>query len=90
MGFTSHEIWGENHKNSKILFILDAFLMTCSITLTSGLFLSGFVIFIGGSDFFAGLLNHVQIWGAAFALFSFLIYERMKCQRRSIFDPIAG
>ena len=65
------------HRKSQLLFFIDAMLIGLCYILTSGIFLSGYIILLGGSDFIVGFLNSSAIWGSFTALFSFLIYERL-------------
>jgi len=63
---------------SQLLFILDGILINASIILTTGVFLSGYIVLIDASDLLAGILNNANVWGSIIALSSFLIYERME------------
>ncbi len=68
----------EKLSKTKLLFIIDGVLINAALVLTSGVFLSGYMIYLGGSDFIVGLLNNSLSWASIAALFSFLIYERME------------
>ena len=52
-------------------------MVNIAVVLSSGVFLSGYLVYLGGSDFLIGLLNFSMNWAAILALFSFLIFERM-------------
>lgn len=73
--------YGENRK-SQILFIFDGVLINAAAVLTSGIFLSGYIIFLKGSDFLVGMLNNSSTWASIAAITSFLIYERLKRRKR--------
>lgn len=50
--------------------------------LSAGIFLSGYIVLLGGSDFLVGLLANSGVWAAVIALFSFSIYERMEKRKK--------
>ena len=65
-----------------MLFILDGIMVNIAVILSSGVFLSGYLVYLGGSDFLIGLLNFSMNWAAILALFSFLIFERMMHRKK--------
>ncbi|HBP39145.1 MAG TPA: hypothetical protein DD640_10495, partial [Clostridiales bacterium] len=67
-----------NLEKVRMLFIIDGILINVAIVLTSGVFLSGYIILLGGSDLLVGLLNNSLSWAPVVALFSFLIFEKME------------
>jgi hypothetical protein len=50
------------YRKSQILFLIDAALINAAIILTTGVFLSGYVIHLKGSDFTVALLNNSATW----------------------------
>lgn len=66
------------NQRKMLLFLLDGIFINAAVVLTSGMFLSGFIIFLGGSDFLVGLMNNAMNWAAISGLFSYLLFERMK------------
>lgn len=66
------------------LFILDGLIINPSLVLTSGIFLSGFIVFLGGSDFLVGLLNNSMAWASVVALASSFFFEKMKKRKAFI------
>ena len=72
----------DESKKARLLFILDGVLINAALVLTSGIFLSGYIVFLEGSDFLVGLLNNSLTWASVAALFSFLIYERMERRKK--------
>ncbi|NSW89130.1 MAG: MFS transporter [Firmicutes bacterium] len=73
-------------KRSRVqkLFILDGVVINAAIVLTSGIFLSGYIVLLGGSDFLTGLLNNSLGWASVVALASSLLFERMKRRKKII------
>lgn len=65
------------YDRTKMLFILDGVMVNIAVVLSSGVFLSGYLVYLGGSDFLIGLLNFSMNWAAIVGLFSFLIFERL-------------
>ena len=61
---------------------MDGALINAALILTSGIFLSGYIVFLKGSDFLVGLLNNSLTWASVAALFSFLLYERMERRKK--------
>jgi MFS family permease len=59
------------------LFIIDGALINAAVVLTSGVFLSGYIVLLGGSDFLVGLLNNSLTWASIAAVFSSILFERM-------------
>ena len=66
------------YRRSQINFILDGILVNAAIILTSGMFLSGYLVYLEAPDFLVGLLNNAGAWALIISLFSFMIYERME------------
>lgn len=50
--------------------------------LTSGVFLSGYLVLLNAPDFLVGILNNSGTWASIVALFSFLVYERMQSRKK--------
>ncbi len=69
--------WQDHEKRKNMLFIFSGIFINASLVLTSGMFLSGYIVFLGGSDFLVGLMNNSINWAAIAGLFSYLIFERM-------------
>jgi len=72
----------DENKKTRLLFIIDGSLINAALVLTTGIFLSGYIVFLGGSDFLVGLLNNSLTWASVAALFSYLIYERMESRKK--------
>ncbi|HHW32498.1 MAG TPA: hypothetical protein GXX20_12655 [Clostridiaceae bacterium] len=70
------------YRKSQILFLIDAAFINAAYVLTSGVFLSGFVIHLKGSDFIVALLNNSVIWASILTVFSFLIFERIRARKK--------
>lgn len=70
------------YRKSQILFLIDAAFVNAAYVLTSGVFLSGFVIYLKGSDFIVALLNNSVIWASILTVFSFLIFERIRARKK--------
>ncbi len=70
-------IWQDEERRKHLLFILNGVFINAAVVLTSGMFLSGYIVFLGGSDFLVGLMNNSMNWAAIAGLFSYLIFERM-------------
>ena len=66
------------------LFILDGVSINASVVLTSGIFLSGYVVLLGGSDFLTALLNNSMAWASIAAIFCSLVFERMRKRKKVI------
>lgn len=75
-------IFNDENKKTRLLFIIDGTLINAALVLTAGIFLSGYIVFLEGSDFLVGLLNNSLTWASVAALFSFLIYERMERRKK--------
>ena len=69
---------------SEKLFIIEGSLTNAAIVLNSGIFLSGYIIYLGGSDFLTGLLNNSLAWASMAAIASALLFERMKQRKKLI------
>lgn len=50
--------------------------------LTTGVFLSGYIVYLKGSDFLVGILNNSSTWASIAAVTAFLLYERMKKRKK--------
>ncbi|NLC67516.1 MAG: MFS transporter [Clostridiaceae bacterium] len=70
------------YRRSQILFLIDAAVINAAYVLTSGFFLSGFVIHLNGSDFIVAILNNSFTWAAILSVFSFLIFERIRTRKK--------
>jgi MFS family permease len=70
------------HRKSQILFIFDGIFANASLVLTMGVFLSGYIVYLGGSDFLVGILNNSSTWASFVGLFSFLIFERREKRKK--------
>jgi Major Facilitator Superfamily. len=66
------------YRKSQLLFIFDGIFINAATVLTTGVFLSGYIVYLNGSDFLVGILNNSATWASVVAVFSYLIYERMK------------
>ena len=66
------------------LFIFDGAVINPALVLTSGIFLSGFIVYLGGSDFIVGLLNNSLAWASVVALASCMLFERMRKRKALI------
>lgn len=64
------------------MFIIDGVLINSAILLSTGVFLSGYIVYLKGSDFLVGLLNNSSTWAAVAAVSAFLVYERMKKRKK--------
>ena len=74
---------------TRLLFIIDGVLINAALVLTTGVFLSGYVVYLGGSDFTVGLLNNSLIWASILALFSFLVFERLEKRKAFLLALLA-
>jgi MFS family permease len=74
--------WADEHQRKSLLFIFNGVFINAALILTSGVFLSGYIIYLGGSDFLVGLMNNSLSWTSIVALFSFAIYERMAKRKK--------
>lgn len=72
------------------MFIIDGVLINAALVLTAGIFLSGYIVFLEGSDFLVGLLNNSLTWASIAALFSFLIFERMKRRKKFLLTLVVA
>ena len=70
---------GELGKSRKLL-VFDGILQNAAAILTMGVFLSGYLVWLDGSDFVTGLVNSSVNWASITVLFSFLLFERLKKQ----------
>ena len=76
-------MWQDGEQRKSLLFILNGVFINAALVLTSGMFLSGYIVFLGGSDFLVGLMNNAMNWAAIAGLFAYLLYERM-AQRKKL------
>ena len=74
----------KRYDKTQKLFILDGAAINPALVLTSGIFLSGFIVYLGGSDFIVGLLNNSLAWASMVALLSCLLFEKMKKRKALI------
>lgn len=65
-----------------MLFIFDGIFVNAALVLTTGVFLSGYVVLLKGSDFLVGILNNSATWASVAAIFSYLIFERMEKRKK--------
>lgn len=72
---------GDNSK-SQFLFIIDGALVNAAVVITNGVFLSGYIVLLNGSDFLVGILNNTLNWAAIAAISSFLIFEHMQKRKK--------
>lgn len=77
-------ILNDENKKTRLLFFIDGALINAALVLSAGIFLSGYIVFLEGSDFLVGLLNNSLTWASVVALFSYLIYERMEKRKNFI------
>jgi MFS family permease len=71
------------YAKSQYLFLFDAIVTNSAIVLTSGIFLSGYIVYLKGSDFITGLLNSSLTWSSIIALLSIIVFEKLK-KRKTI------
>lgn len=69
------------YRKSQIYFILDGILINAAIILTTGVFMSGYMIHLGASDFLIGIINNAPSWALIISVFSSVIYERMEYRK---------
>jgi MFS family permease len=74
---------GVNSK-SQLLFLLDGILINGAYTITTGIILSGYVIFLSADDFLTALLNNSANYTTILSLFSFVIFERMTKRKNAL------
>lgn len=72
----------DQSKKARLMFIIDGIFINAALVLTAGIFLSGYIVYLEGSDFLVGLLNNSLTWASVAALFSFLIFERMEQRKK--------
>jgi hypothetical protein len=77
-----YPICSGEYRRSQILFLVSAILVNASTILTTGTFLSGYIVLLQGSDFLVGLLNNSATWTSVAAIFSFIIFERIKKRKK--------
>jgi hypothetical protein len=76
------EAWQDDERRKSLLFIMNGVLINAAVVLSSGMFLSGYIVLLGGSDFLVGLMNNAMNWAAIAGLFSYLIYERREQRKK--------
>ncbi|PNT93538.1 MFS transporter [Clostridium thermosuccinogenes] len=64
------------------MLIIDGILINAATVLTNGVFLSGYIVYLKGSDFLVGLLNNSAAWASIIAILSSFIYERMNKRKK--------
>ena len=69
-------------RNSQIRFIFDGIAVNAALILTTGPFLSGYIVLLKGSDFLAGLLNNSGTWASLISISFFLLYNRLDRPKR--------
>ncbi|NLC45379.1 MAG: MFS transporter [Clostridiales bacterium] len=69
------------HRKSQILFIFDGILINAAVTLTTGFFMSGYLVTLKANDFLVGILNSAPTWSLIISLFSFMIFEKMETRK---------
>jgi MFS family permease len=79
----------DEDRRTRLLFILDGALINAAIVLTSGIFLSGYVVYLGGPDFLVGLLNNSLTWAMIASFFSFMVFERLE-KRKKLLISLLG
>ena len=72
----------DESKKTRLMFIIDGAIINAAVVLTTGIFLSGYIVFLEGSDFLVGLLNNSLTWASVAAVFSFIILERMERRKK--------
>ena len=78
----SHPLFQGELGKSRLLLIFDGILGNAAAILTTGVFLSGYIVYLDGSDFLTGLVNSSVNWASIAMLFSFLLFERLKRRKR--------
>jgi len=74
---------GSNRK-TQLMFLLDAVLINGAYTVTTGILLSGFAIYLGTSDFLTALLNSSANYTTTLSILAFIIYERMSRRKNML------
>ncbi|HCS73061.1 MAG TPA: hypothetical protein DIW17_04210 [Clostridiales bacterium] len=69
------------HRKSQILFIFDGILINAAVTISTGFFLSGYLVTLNANDFVVGILNSSPTWSLLISIFSFLVYEKMEYRK---------
>ena len=77
-----YPICSGEYRRSQILFLTSAILVNASAILTNGTFLSGYIVHLEGSDFLVGILNNSSTWTSVAAIFSFIIFERIRKRKK--------
>lgn len=57
--------------------------------LTQGIFISGYIVFLGGSDFLTGIINSSVSWASLASLFSFFLFERKEKRKGMLISLLA-
>jgi hypothetical protein len=80
----------DQQKKTRTLFMIEGALSQAAIILTTGVFLSGYVVLLGGSDLLVGILNNSVTWASVVAVFSYIIYERMERRKKLLLILMAA
>jgi len=75
-------VWQDDERRKGLQFILSGVLINVSATLSAGIFFSGYLVYLGASDYLAGLMNNVASWSSILGIFSYLIFERMARRKK--------
>jgi hypothetical protein len=79
----------KEHDPNELAFVMDGALIRAALILTSSTYLSGFVIYLGGSDFLVGLLDMAQSWAPIVAVFAFVVFERRSRRKPLLLSLLA-
>ncbi len=71
-----------SYNRNQILFIIDAVLINASRILTTGIYISGYMVLLKAPDFLVGILNSSAAWATIASIFSFLVYERLQKRKK--------
>ncbi len=74
----SNPLFQGEYGKSRLLLIFDGILQNAAAILTMGVFLSGYLVWLDGTDFVTGLVNSSINWASIAVVFSFLLFERLK------------
>ncbi len=74
--------WQDEEQRKSILFIWSGVFINAAVVLTSGMFLTGYLVYLEAPDFMVGLLNNSMNWAAVAGLFSCLIFERLARRKK--------
>jgi len=73
-----------SNKKDQLLFLLDSILINGAYIITTGTLLSGYVIYLGTSDFLTALLNNSANYTTTLSILSFIIFERMSRRKKTL------